>query len=38
MNGYEKCPDCGLDIPVDAKVCPYCGKKFEVGFLKKQMI
>jgi len=29
MNGYEKCSDCGLDIPVEAEVCPYCGKKFE---------
>jgi len=29
MKRYRKCPDCGLDIPTDSKVCPYCGKKFE---------
>jgi len=29
MKGYENCPDCGLGIPADSKVCPYCGKKFE---------
>jgi len=29
MKGYESCPDCGLGIPDDSKVCPYCGKKFE---------
>ena len=23
------CPNCGRSIPFDAKVCPYCGKKFE---------
>jgi len=23
------CPDCGRAIPFNAKVCPYCGKKFE---------
>lgn len=33
---YEKkrdtrrsCPDCGREIPFDANICPYCGKKFE---------
>ncbi|MCK4348460.1 MAG: zinc-ribbon domain-containing protein [Thermoplasmatales archaeon] len=29
MKRYRKCPDCGLDILTDSKVCPYCGKKFE---------
>jgi len=29
MDGYGKCPDCGLSIPADSKACPYCGKKFE---------
>jgi len=24
----RNCPNCGRAIPVDAKVCPYCGKKF----------
>lgn len=23
------CPDCGRAIPFDARICPYCGKKFE---------
>ena len=23
------CPNCGRQIPFDAKVCPYCAKKFE---------
>jgi hypothetical protein len=22
------CPNCGRDIPFDANICPYCGKKF----------
>ena len=24
-----RCPNCGRVIPFDAKVCPYCSKKFE---------
>ena len=24
----RKCPNCGRNIPMDAKVCPYCGKDF----------
>jgi hypothetical protein len=24
----RRCPECGRAIPEDAKVCPYCGKKF----------
>lgn len=23
------CPFCNRDIPIESKVCPYCGKKFE---------
>ncbi len=23
------CPDCGHHIPLDSKVCPYCGREFE---------
>ncbi len=23
------CPNCGRPIPMDARVCPYCSKKFE---------
>ncbi|MEF8848600.1 MAG: zinc ribbon domain-containing protein [Candidatus Thermoplasmatota archaeon] len=25
----RRCPSCGRVIPEDAKVCPYCGNKFE---------
>ncbi len=28
IGKFEKCPDCGLDIPFDAEVCPYCGRGF----------
>lgn len=24
----RNCPECGRAIPMDANVCPYCGKKF----------
>ncbi len=25
----RRCPNCGRVIPMDANICPYCGKKFE---------
>ena len=25
----RRCPNCGRGIPMDAKACPYCAKKFE---------
>ena len=25
----RKCPNCGRPIPMDARACPYCAKKFE---------
>jgi len=25
----RRCPNCGRVIPMDARVCPYCSKKFE---------
>ena len=28
----RRCPNCGRIIPFDAKICPYCGKKFEDNF------
>ena len=29
MSEREKeCPSCGLDVPADADVCPYCGYEF----------
>lgn len=37
MNGYGKCPDCGLDISIDSKICPYCGKEFEAKNRKKPL-
>lgn len=30
------CPSCGRVIPFDAKLCPYCGKKFKNHFTEKQ--
>jgi uncharacterized membrane protein HdeD (DUF308 family) len=24
------CPSCGRDIPINAMVCPYCGKNFSL--------
>lgn len=26
------CPECGRSIPENAKICPYCGKKFNDFF------
>jgi len=28
----RRCPECGRVIPDDAKMCPYCGKKFKSHF------
>lgn len=28
-RAVRRCPNCGRIIPEDAKVCPYCGKRFE---------
>ena len=25
----RRCPNCDREIPMDARICPYCGKKFE---------
>ncbi len=25
----RRCPNCDREIPKDARICPYCGKKFE---------
>ena len=25
----RRCPNCGQGIPFDAKICPYCSKRFE---------
>jgi len=29
IDSDRRCPNCGRVIPMDARVCPYCGKKFE---------
>jgi ABC-type spermidine/putrescine transport system permease subunit I len=29
QSSERRCPGCGRVIPDDARVCPYCGKKFE---------
>ena len=31
----RRCPECGRVIPEDAKMCPYCGKKFKSYFEEK---
>jgi len=28
-SSERRCPNCGRIIPDDARVCPYCSKKFE---------
>jgi Na+/H+-dicarboxylate symporter len=28
-DGDRRCPNCGRNIPMDARACPYCAKKFE---------
>lgn len=32
QKSERRCPECGRVIPEDAKVCPYCGKKFKSHF------
>ena len=27
-NDDRRCPNCGRVIPLDARICPYCSKKF----------
>ena len=29
MNEERRCPNCGRVIPIDARVCPYCAKRFD---------
>lgn len=28
-KSQRRCPNCDRGIPMDARICPYCGKKFE---------
>jgi RNA polymerase subunit RPABC4/transcription elongation factor Spt4 len=32
----RRCPECGRIIPDDAKLCPFCGKKFRTKFIEEQ--
>jgi RNA polymerase subunit RPABC4/transcription elongation factor Spt4 len=32
---HRRCPECGRVIPDDAKLCPYCGKKFKTHFIEE---
>lgn len=32
----RRCPECGHVIPDDAKLCPYCGKKFKTHYKEEQ--
>lgn len=37
LNSNRRCPDCGRKIPEDAKLCPYCGKKFKMHFEEEEV-
>ena len=30
MNRFTKCPQCGMQLPIDSTFCQYCGAKIEV--------
>ena len=32
MRPPETCPNCGADVPGDAKACPECGSDYETGW------
>lgn len=29
VSSDRRCPNCGRPIPFDARICPYCGKRFD---------
>ena len=31
----ETCPNCGADVPPDARVCPECGSDAQTGWSEK---
>jgi hypothetical protein len=31
MNNHKKCIHCAMQIPADAKICPYCRKSLSVA-------
>jgi uncharacterized membrane protein YvbJ len=32
MSNYFACPNCGADVPINAKACPECGSDDETGW------
>ncbi len=38
MAGTKRCPNCGNNVPADAKFCPYCGFKFEQEMKMKKCV
>ena len=32
MRPPETCPNCGADVPANAKACPECGSDYETGW------
>jgi uncharacterized membrane protein YvbJ len=32
MSPPETCPNCGAEVPADAKACPECGSDYETGW------
>ena len=30
----SRCPECGREVPKDAKICPYCGVSLDVPKLE----
>ena len=30
----RKCPECGREVPEDAKICPYCGVSLDIPKLE----
>lgn len=36
--GLTQCKECKKEVSTSAKVCPHCGSKLKMGFLKKAFI
>lgn len=36
IKSERRCPECGHVIPDDAKLCPYCGKKFKMHYKEEE--
>jgi len=37
VKSERRCPECGRVIPFDARMCPYCGKKFKEFAAEEKM-